>query len=90
MKLATFGILYTTVCVLCFSAHAIIEQHYYHQCRRNLWIVFGSMVSPYCAFVRKTLRILEALPVDVLQRGFQTVLAPLVHLVGREQHQLKS
>lgn len=82
----SFGIVYIIVCVTCFTSHALIEYHYYHECRRNLWVVFGSMVSPYCAFVRKTLRILESLPVDVLQRGLQTVLAPLVHLVGREQH----
>lgn len=84
--LVSFVIVYTTVCVLCFLSHAIIEHHYYHECRRNLWVVFGSMVSPYCAFVRRTLRILETLPVGVLQRGFQTVLAPLVHLVGQDQH----
>jgi hypothetical protein len=79
----SFGLVYIIVCVVCFTSHAIVEHHYYQECRRNLWVVFGSMVSPYCAFVRRTLRILEALPVNVLQRGLQTVLAPLVHIVGR-------
>jgi hypothetical protein len=77
-KLRSFILVYIACSAGCFILHYFVEYKYYHDCRKDLFTVFGAMVSPYCHALRRLSSSLEYLPVNVMKKGFQTVFAPLI------------
>lgn len=80
-RILGFAGMYVVCSIACFIAHYLVEYKYYSECRKDLFTVFASTLSPYCHSLKKISGLLEFLPVRVIENGLKTIFAPFISLI---------